>query len=45
MAQQSNFVDELEALSLPMLGLNTFLSSVDVTSDFGQGYLLYQGTM
>ena len=45
MDQQSNFVDELEALSLPMLGLNTFLSSVDVTSDFGQGYLLYQGTI
>ena len=34
--------DELLAISLFVLALTSFLSSIDVISDFGQGYLLYQ---
>ena len=34
--------DELYAISLKVLALTSILSSIDVISDFGQGYLLYQ---
>ena len=42
MDEIDEFVDELQKLSLSNLALTSFLSSIDVTSDFGQGYLLYQ---
>ena len=37
-----NFIDELQAISLSVIAISCFLSSIDVSSDFGQGYLLYQ---
>lgn len=36
------FMDELQAISLTVLGLTSFVSSIDVISDFFQGYLLYR---
>ena len=37
----AEFVDELLLISLPVLGITSFLSTFDMSLDFLQGYVLY----